>query len=78
MWIVLILFAPLIRVIDSVADGDFYLQAIAVDEDLRGAGVGATLMDHFEEQALMSGSKRLCLDVSLKMKGLADSTNVVG
>ena len=69
MWIVLILFAPVIQVIDSVADGDFYLQAIAVDKDLRGGGVGSILMDHFEEKARMSGSGRLCLDVSAQNEG---------
>jgi ribosomal protein S18 acetylase RimI-like enzyme len=37
MRIVLILFAPLMRIIDSIADGDFYLQAIAVDKELRGS-----------------------------------------
>ena len=31
MKILQILFAPLMRIIDSIADGDFYLQAIAVD-----------------------------------------------
>ncbi len=69
MWTVLILFSPVIRIIDSVADGDFYLQAIAVDKTLRGAGVGSILMDHFEEQARVSGSQRLCLDVSAQNKG---------
>ncbi len=51
MRIVLILFAPLVRIIDSIADGDFYLQAIAVDKELRGDGVGSVLMDSFEERA---------------------------
>ena len=45
--IVLIQFAPLMRIIDSIADGDFYLQAIAVDKELRGNGVGSSLMDSF-------------------------------
>ena len=45
MRIVLILFAPLMRIIDSIADGDFYLWAIAVDKELRGDGVGSVLMD---------------------------------
>ena len=29
------------RIIDLIADGDFYLQAIAVDKELRGDGVGS-------------------------------------
>ena len=66
MRIVLMLFAPLIRVTDSIADGDFYLQFIAVDKALRGDGVGFVLMDSFEEHARAHGSTRLSLDVSGK------------
>ncbi len=69
MRIVLILFAPLMRIIDSIADEDFYLQAIAVDKELRGAGLGSILMDHLEGQACSSGSTRLALDVSAKNEG---------
>ena len=66
MRLVLILFAPLMRIIDSIADGDFYLLAIAVDEQLRGEGIGSVLMDAFEARARENGSTRLCLDVSAK------------
>jgi len=66
MRIVLVLFAPLMRIIDSISDGDFYLQAIAVDKELRGDGVGSVLMDSFEERAHASGATRLSLDVSAK------------
>jgi ribosomal protein S18 acetylase RimI-like enzyme len=66
MRIILILFAPLMRIIDSIAEGDFYLQAIAVDKELRGDGVGSVLMDSFEERARATGSTRLSLDVSAK------------
>ncbi|UCB44393.1 MAG: GNAT family N-acetyltransferase, partial [Spirochaetota bacterium] len=69
MRIVLILFAPLMRIIDSIADGDFYLQAIAVDKKLRGSGMGSVLMDFFEKLARESGSTRLSLDVSAKNEG---------
>jgi len=69
MRIVLILFAPLMRIIDSIADDDFYLQAIAVDKELRGDGVGAVLMDSIEERARANGSTRLSLDVSAKNEG---------
>jgi ribosomal protein S18 acetylase RimI-like enzyme len=69
MRIVLILFAPLMRILDSMADGDFSLQAIAVDKELRGDGVGSILMDGFEERARASGSTRLSLDVSAKNEG---------
>ena len=55
---------PIMRVIDTLEDGDFYLQAIAVDEDLRGAGVGSLLIGWVEDQGRAIGSRRLCLDVS--------------
>jgi ribosomal protein S18 acetylase RimI-like enzyme len=66
MRIVLVLFTPLMRIIDSVSDGDFYLQAIAIDKDLRGAGIGSLLMDSLEERARANASVRLALDVSAK------------
>jgi ribosomal protein S18 acetylase RimI-like enzyme len=69
MRIVLILFAPLKRIIDSIADDDFYLQAIAVDEELRGEGLGALLMDFIEDRARETGATRLSLDVSAKNQG---------
>ena len=69
MRIVLILFAPLIRVTDSIADGDFCLQFIAVDKALRGDGVGSVLMDFSEQRARESRSTRLSLDVSAKNEG---------
>jgi len=62
--IVHILFAPLMRIIDSIAATDFYLQAIAVDERMRGGGLGALLLDSLEQRAYESGAKRLSLDVS--------------
>ena len=57
------------RIIDSIADGDFYVQTIAVDKELRGAGVGSVLMDSCETRARASGSTRLSLDVSAKNEG---------
>lgn len=67
--IVSILFAPFLRIIDSIDDGDFYLQAIAVDRAVRGAGVGRTLMDSIEDRAVATGSARLVLDVSAENQG---------
>lgn len=67
--IILVLFAPLMRIIDSIADDDFYLQAITVDNELRGEGLGSILMDSLEEQARASGATRLALDVSAKNEG---------
>ncbi len=69
MRIVMILFAPVMRITDSIPDGDFYLQFIGVDKVLRGEGVGSILMDSFEKRARASGSTRLSLDVSAKNEG---------
>ena len=69
MGVVLFVFAPLMRIIDSIADEDFYLQAIAVDKELRGVGLGSILMDYLERRAISSGSTRLALDVSAKNEG---------
>jgi ribosomal protein S18 acetylase RimI-like enzyme len=66
MRIVLVLCVPLMRIIDSIADGDFYLQAIAVDKEFHGEGVGSILMDYFEERARAIGATRISLDVSAK------------
>ena len=58
------LVAPLFRIIDSVAEGDFYVQAIAVDEAARGTGLGSVLLDHAEARARAAGSTHLALDVA--------------
>lgn len=58
------LFAPLIRIIESTNDGDFYVQALAVDEDVRGTGVASRLLDTASERARAFGSGRLALDVA--------------
>ena len=58
------LFSPLLGIIDNIANGDFYLQAIAVDKEHRGKGLGSTLIDFIEDSARAAGSKRLSLDVS--------------
>ena len=66
MVVISILFAPLMRIIDTMADGDFYLHAIAVDKGLEGKGIGSVLLDSIEGRAIASGSARLALDVSAK------------
>lgn len=63
------LFAPFLRIVDTIGDGDFYLQAVAVDGELRGSGVGSVLMDSIENRAAGSGAARLVLDVSAKNEG---------
>ena len=64
-----ILCAPLWRLLNTLDDGDFYLQAIAVDKELRGERVGSTLIDYIEDRARATGSTRLSLDVSAKNEG---------
>ena len=66
MTVVSMLCAPLLRVLNTIADGDFYLQAIAVDKELRGDGVGLALIEFVEECARAAGSARLSLDVSAR------------
>ena len=58
-----------LRFLGTHADGDFYLQAIAVDRELRGEGIGSALMDAIEEQARASGSTRLFLDAAARNEG---------
>jgi len=64
-----IFLAPLFRILETIADGDFYLLAIAIDEESRGKGVGSALMDSAEERARASHAARLSLDVSAKNRG---------
>jgi ribosomal protein S18 acetylase RimI-like enzyme len=58
-----------LRILDTLADGDFYLLSIAVDDDMRGEGVGSALIDSIEVRARASGARRLSLDVSAKNEG---------
>ena len=67
--VVTVLCAPMFRVLESIAEGEFYLLAVAVDEEARGRGIGSTLLDHVEERARAEGSRRLALDVAAKNEG---------
>jgi ribosomal protein S18 acetylase RimI-like enzyme len=69
MKLVRLLLAPLWRVLKTIPEGDFYIQGIAVEPELRGTGVGSLLMDDVEARGLAVGSDRLSLDVSAKNKG---------
>ncbi len=46
--------------------GEYYLQAIIVDEDYRGMGLGKILMKWVENEAEEKGARTLSLDVSSK------------
>lgn len=58
------LMAPLFRILETIRDGDYYLLAIAIDEDARRQGVATALMDFAEDQARAERATRLSLDVS--------------
>ena len=45
---------------------DYYVQAIAVNSQMRGKGLGQRLMKHSAEIAIQKGCKTLSLDVSSK------------
>ena len=64
-----LLLRPVFRILNSVADDDFYLQGIAVEPSMRGKGIGSALLADVERRANRSGSSRLCLDVADKNKG---------
>ena len=64
-----LLLRPMFRILDSVADDDFYLQGIAVEPSMRSKGVGSALLADVEQRANRSGSSRLCLDVANKNIG---------
>lgn len=64
-----ILLAPMFRILTRIPDDGFYLLAMAVDDEMRGRGVGSSLMDFVEERARQSGSSRLCLDVAVTNEG---------
>ena len=62
-------FSPMLRILDSLADGDFYLLSLAVDADHRGRGLGSTLIEAMEGRAREAGATRFSLDVAAKNDG---------
>ena len=62
-------FVPLWRILDTIPEGDFYIQGIAIESKIRGAGIGTILMNDIENRAKASESNRLSLDVSAKNDG---------
>lgn len=53
----------LMTFIQTVPDGDYYLQTVAVDDQYQGLGIGSRLLDHAEETARSAGCARIVLDV---------------
>ncbi|MFC1533028.1 GNAT family N-acetyltransferase [Thermodesulfobacteriota bacterium] len=64
-----ILCAPMLRILKTIADGDFYILSMAVEREFRGGGIGSILIDFVEKRARASGLTRLSLDVSAKNEG---------
>ena len=64
-----ILFAPVWRILETIPEGDFYVQGIAIEPELRGSGIGSVIMNDIENRAKASGASRLSLDVSAKNDG---------
>jgi ribosomal protein S18 acetylase RimI-like enzyme len=61
-----VIFAPVWRILETIQEGDFYIQAIAIEPDLRGAGIGSILIKDIENRAKAYGLNRLSSDVSAK------------
>ena len=69
MAVVSFLGRPVLRFLECVPDGDFYLQAVAVDDDQRGHGIGSLLIDHVEAEARAHRCERVVLDVAAANDG---------
>ncbi|MEM9516915.1 MAG: GNAT family N-acetyltransferase [Actinomycetota bacterium] len=50
---------------DRLPDGDWYVQAVAVDQSGRGKGVGSALLQNAEQTARTAGCERITLDVAV-------------
>ena len=57
------------RFLNTIENGDFYLQSIAVASECRGEGIGSMLIDAMEERATDTQATRFVLDVAAKNEG---------
>ncbi len=60
---------PVMRFMDRLPAGDWYVQMVAVDPARRGQGVGTMLLGFAEETARAAGASRLVLDVVVTNDG---------
>ena len=51
---------------NELPEGDWYIQAVAVDPARRGEGIGSLLLDHADRSARDAGAQRLALDVDVQ------------
>jgi ribosomal protein S18 acetylase RimI-like enzyme len=58
--------SPMFRFMHTYDEGDFYLQFLAVEEDARGRGVGAALIDAMRARGRESGSTHYAVDVAAR------------
>ncbi len=56
--------APVLRFMQRLDDDAFYVQAIGVDPEARGLGIGTRLMADTEQRAHTAGARYLELDVA--------------
>ncbi len=56
-------------ILSNLKKGDFYLAGVAVDEKVRGKGIGGLILDRAVEMARERGCKRVVLDVALDNPG---------
>ena len=59
----------LFNFMSQLPDGQWYVQAVAVDQAHRGEGIGTVLLDHAEHTAVAAGARRLALDVAVDNDG---------
>ena len=56
----------MVRFMNTLSGGDFYVRALAVEPAHRGTGIGTLLFGSLEDTAHAAGSARLALDVAAK------------
>jgi len=56
-------------ILADLKNDDFYLAAVAVNEDFRGKGIGTFILEKSKELARKKGCKRVVLDVDLENNG---------
>lgn len=64
MAVIKALLAPLMRILNTIDEDDFYILSIAIDKELRGKGIGSQLIKSMEDRAIVAHSARLSLDVA--------------
>lgn len=61
--------SQLFAFMDHLPEGDWYVQAVAVDPEFRGSGIGSLLLEDAERRARAAGARRLALDVAVDNDG---------